>query len=135
MPSCQYRSNFISEITSKESLNSQARVPQLTTKTLHIDDINQGKMFNINSNLSLHEIGRMFHNCFTKTCTNLHLDSIFSNPYEIFHPSKMFLEIIPIWIFNPTSKHTYCLLSATGFSIDVIKPKLAMLIGILDNRI
>jgi len=38
--------------------------------------------------------------------TGLHLDSIFSDPYEIWDPSNMLLEIIPIWIFNPTSKHT-----------------------------
>jgi hypothetical protein len=47
--------------------------------------------------------------------TDLHLDSIFSDPYVIWDPSNMLLEIIPIWIFNPTSKHTEDLFNANGF--------------------
>ena len=38
--------------------------------------------------------------------SNLHLNSIFCNPYIIWGPSKVNLERIPIWIFYPTSKHT-----------------------------
>ena len=52
--------------------------------------------------------------------SNLHLNSIFCNPYIICQPSKVLLERIPIWIFYPTSKHTQYLLNWRKISLEFL---------------